>query len=163
MEETHQVVTLYDKLNWKKHIEKQTKKAQIALSTGRRMIGTRWGLQPKQTEWLYKGTVRPILTYGSTVWINSLEKNCTNKTLEKIQRTACLMITGAMKSTPTAGMEALLNMTPLHIHIKNHILLYKAETNQHFETKRGRTTMEKRTYICNKTDSRRLGRTAHTK
>jgi hypothetical protein len=32
-----------------------------------------------------------------------------------IQRMACLAITGAMKSTPTAAMEVLLNMTPLDL------------------------------------------------
>jgi hypothetical protein len=31
---------------------------------------------------------------------------------------ACLAITGAMKSTPTAGMELLLNLTPLDLLIK---------------------------------------------
>jgi len=28
---------------------------------------------------------------------------------------ACLAITGAMKSTPTAAMEVLLNLTPLNL------------------------------------------------
>jgi hypothetical protein len=35
--------------------------------------------------------------------------------LGRIQRIACLAITGAMKSTPTAAMEALLNLTPLDL------------------------------------------------
>ena len=93
-------VIIDEKLNWRKHIENQTRKAQIALSTSRKMIGTKWGLKPKQTEWIYKGIVRPILTYGSIVWVNSLEKKYVRKALEKIQRTACLMMTGAMRSTP---------------------------------------------------------------
>jgi len=38
----------------------------------------------------------------------------TTKTqLGMIQRMACLAITGAMKSTPIAAMEILLNLTPL--------------------------------------------------
>jgi hypothetical protein len=39
---------------------------------------------------------------------------CTGK-LGRIQRMACLAITGAMKSTPTAAMEVLLNLTPLNL------------------------------------------------
>ena len=38
--------------------------------------------------------------------------------LNKVQRMACLGITGAMKTCPTAAMEALLGLTPLHLHIK---------------------------------------------
>lgn len=35
--------------------------------------------------------------------------------LAKVQRLACLCITGAMKSSPTAALEALLNLPPLHL------------------------------------------------
>ena len=111
-------VTIDNKLNWRKHIENQTKKAQIALNVGRRMIGQSWGLKPKQMTWLYRSVVRPILTYGAIVWVNSIERTYINKLLQKVQRTACMMITGAMKSTPTAGIERLLNITPIHLHIK---------------------------------------------
>jgi hypothetical protein len=40
-----------------------------------------------------------------------------NIQLGKIQRMACLAITGAMKSTPTVAMEVLLNLTPLNLMI----------------------------------------------
>ena len=85
---------------------------------GRRMIGPSWGLKPKQMIWLYKSIVRPILTYGAIVWVISLERIHINKLLQKVQRTACMMITGAMKSTPTSGIKRLLNITPIHLHIK---------------------------------------------
>ena len=40
----------------------------------------------------------------------------TTKTqLGRIQRMACLAITGAMKSAPTAAVEVLLNLTPLYL------------------------------------------------
>jgi hypothetical protein len=61
----------------------------------------------------------------------------TNKIqLSRIQKMACLNITGAMKSTPTAAMEMLLNMTPLHLLImaearmelyRLHILIHPAD------------------------------------
>jgi hypothetical protein len=37
--------------------------------------------------------------------------------LGRIQRMTCLAITGAMKSTPTAAMEVLLDLTPLDLFI----------------------------------------------
>jgi hypothetical protein len=33
----------------------------------------------------------------------------------RIQRTVCLAVTGAMRSTPTAVMEVLLDLTPLEL------------------------------------------------
>ena len=73
---------------------------------GKRMIGKKWGLGPKQAYWLYTAIVRPMLMYGSLVWIAGVKGAVIRKELVKVQRLACLMITRAMKSTPTAGIEA---------------------------------------------------------
>ena len=112
-------VTIDENLTWKTHVENQTKKAQMALITGRRMIGQKWGLNPTQTMWLYKTIVRPILTYGCIVWVKSLERKNIKKMLNKVQRTACMMITGGMKSTPTAGMELMIGLSPICTHVKS--------------------------------------------
>jgi len=50
--------------------------------------------------------------------------------LGKIQRMACLAITGAMKSTPTATMEILLNLTPFDLVIlaQTRMALYRLHT-----------------------------------
>jgi len=45
-------------------------------------------------------------------------QNTTKTQLGRIQRMACLAITGAMKSTTTAAMETLLNLTPLDLVIQ---------------------------------------------
>ena len=68
--------------------------------------------------WLYTAVVRPITSYGAVLWTKKLEENKVIKDLCKFQRKACLMITNASCSTPTAGMEAVLSMRPLHIHLK---------------------------------------------
>ena len=75
------------------------------------MVGQRWGLNPKVTQWLYTAIVRPILTYGSVILVNCLHKDGIVKELTKVQRLALKMITGCMHSTPTAGMEVTLGMT----------------------------------------------------
>ena len=38
--------------------------------------------------------------------------------LKKVQRLACLSVTSAMQTTPTAAMEAMLCLLPLHLHVK---------------------------------------------
>jgi len=42
-------------------------------------------------------------------------KNISRMELSKLQRLACLAITGAMKTTPTAAIEVLLRLSPLHV------------------------------------------------
>ena len=111
-------VVLDTKLSWKPHVKAQVKKAKASLMIGRRMIGKRWGLSPKVTHWLYTAIVRPMLTYGAVVWINCLNKKGLTEDLRKVQRLALKMITGCMHSTPTAGMETLLGMTPIEETLK---------------------------------------------
>jgi hypothetical protein len=65
--------------------------------------------------WLYTGVIRPSIFYGALFWWSKVMQKTTKIQLGRIQRMACLAVTGAMKSTPTAAMEALLNLTPLDL------------------------------------------------
>jgi hypothetical protein len=49
------------------------------------------------------------------VWWSKVMQKTTKIKLGRIQRMACLAIMGAMKSTPTAAMEMLLNLTLLDL------------------------------------------------
>jgi hypothetical protein len=61
--------------------------------------------------WLYTRAIRPSILYGALIWRPKVTQKTTKTQLGRIQRMACLAITGAMKSTPTAAMEVLLNLT----------------------------------------------------
>ena len=65
--------------------------------------------------WLYTSVIRPFISYGALVWSPNVTQKTTKIQLGRIQRMACLAIEGAMKSTPTAAMEMLLNLTPLDL------------------------------------------------
>jgi len=72
-----------------------------------------------------------MIIYGAVVWHRKTELATTKKTLEMVQRFACLCITGAMRSTLTAALEVILNHTPLHIMVRRtaweaHLRLDKA-------------------------------------
>ena len=43
--------------------------------------------------------------------------------LDKLQRGGCIAALNATRSTPTQGMEIILGLTPLHIHIKSTIIM----------------------------------------
>jgi hypothetical protein len=76
-----------------------------------------WGLRPKVVHWLYTSVIRPSVTFASTVWWPGCQTGSAKKLLDKIQiqRLACLGITGAMRTTPTRAMEALIGLPPLEL------------------------------------------------
>jgi hypothetical protein len=67
--------------------------------------------------WLYTRVIRPFILYGALVWWPKVAQKNTKTQLGRIQRMACLVCTGAMRTTPTAAMEVLLNLTPLELMI----------------------------------------------
>ncbi|XP_050339722.1 uncharacterized protein LOC126766064 [Bactrocera neohumeralis] len=99
-------LTLNSTLRWKQHIDLTMVKATKALMVCNRLAGRSWGCKPRIIRWLYTMIVRPIVTYGAVVVALKLSK---------LQRLACVCMTGAMRTCPTAALEALLELTPLHL------------------------------------------------
>ncbi|KAI5754342.1 hypothetical protein M8J77_007902 [Diaphorina citri] len=128
-------ITLDHKLNWNKHLEKISKKATAATWTCRRLFGRTWGLKPHMIHWSYVAIIRPMVTYASMVWWPKTEEKTAQAVLQKIQRLACLNITGAMRTCPTAAMETMLDMLPLYLHIKKDAMLsaLRLSTTKHFK------------------------------
>jgi len=69
--------------------------------------------------WLYTAIVRPILLYGNIVWWRSLGKNCNLRILHKIQRSAELCISGALRTTATEALNTTLDLQPLDLLAKS--------------------------------------------
>ena len=108
-------ITLDSRLTWNQHLQKTIRKTQTTFAMVRRTCGKKWGLRPSMVHWLYTRVIRPSIFYGALVWWPKVIQKTTKTQLGRIQRMACLAITGAMKSTPTAAMEVLLNLTPLNL------------------------------------------------
>ena len=102
-------------LTWRDNIENRIKKANNALYISKQLIGKKWGLKPKLIHWIYTAVVRPILTYGCVVWWTALNKKTYLENITKVQRLACLFITGAMRSTPTSALEVMLGLHTLDL------------------------------------------------
>src|SRR5690606_30824705 len=111
-------VVLDEKLTWNAHVDRLVKRAKSSLIYCSRAIGKTWGLSPKIAHWLYTAVIRPIITYASIVWWDKTRQLTTQRKLARIQRTGLLFITGAMKTTPTAAMETLLGIPPLHMEVE---------------------------------------------
>src|SRR5699024_3046257 len=82
------------------------------------LAGRTWGCNPNILRWMYIMIVRPIMTYGAIAWHSKAEQSTTRKTLNTVQRLACTCITGAMRTCPTAALEVITDLTPLHLVIE---------------------------------------------
>lgn len=111
-------VILDSSLTWSPHIEHVKQKAKTSFWTCRRMVGSNWGLKPKMIHWLYTQVILPRIAYGSVVWWHKTKQKKVIQELSGLQRMASVSITGAMKTTPGAALEVLLNLTPLHLKIE---------------------------------------------
>ncbi len=74
-------------------------------------IGRAWLLSSKMTVWLYKRMIIPKITYAAIAWWYILDVALARYELERLQRAACIMITGAMRTNPTTKvLETLLDL-----------------------------------------------------
>lgn len=106
----HLGVTLDKKLNWNSHLDKVITKGTNALWVCSKALGKTWGLRPNMVHWIYSAIVRPKITYASLIWWPKTNEVTAQKKLGKLQRLACISMTGAMKSTPSVALDALLNI-----------------------------------------------------
>ena len=111
-------VYLDSKLLMNKHIDECVTKGLRSLWASRSMVSRTWGMNPLIASWLYKQVIVPRITYGSIIWWHRANLKTYAQRLDKIHRLALLMITGAMKSTPTLGMGAALDILPLNIMVE---------------------------------------------
>ncbi|XP_018579651.1 uncharacterized protein LOC108917505 [Anoplophora glabripennis] len=59
-----------------------------------------------------------MLAYWAVVWWPKSQQTTARQKLSQVQRIACLSITGAMRTTPTIAMEAMLCLLPLDIYLR---------------------------------------------
>nr|XP_018908153.1 PREDICTED: ribonuclease H-like [Bemisia tabaci] len=101
------------------------------MNLARRSVGKRWGLKLAITKWVYTSIVRPIITYAACIWWEKTEQKGARNKLDSLQRLACLYTTGAVRTTPTAAMEVMLGLPPLHLAVKGEAVAgaFRLKTN----------------------------------
>jgi hypothetical protein len=68
---------------------------------------------------LYCACVLTIATYGSRLWLyEGAAMKGPLDSLRKVQRRACLWITGTLKTSPMGAPETLAGVPPIHLHVK---------------------------------------------
>ena len=76
----------------------------------KRAVGPTWGLTPKTCRWMYTVVIRPILSYGTVIWVRALNTASNINKLKRVQALALRIMTGALPSTP---FESLDNITDI--------------------------------------------------
>jgi len=112
-------VILESRLTWKEHMDVKVKKAQNSMWACRRACGVTWGLKPRVVHWLYIAIIRLSVTFASLVWWPGCQTASAKMKLSRVQRLACLGITGAMCTTPTNAVEALICLPPLDLVVQS--------------------------------------------
>ena len=113
-------VTIDNGLTFKSHIESKIDGAKRKLMILGKIFGKAWGPHPGAVKWAYTGIVRPALAYAAVVWAHKAQTEEMKTKLSRLQRFALLQIAPVRKSTPTAALELLYNIMPVHLFLKEH-------------------------------------------
>ncbi len=116
-------VILHDKLTRKAHVRAQVKKGLKALWSCNEYIGRTRGLSPKMALRLYKCVIISKITYEAVAWWVGMYTALTRSELERLQRVACIMITGAMRTTLTKVLEMFLDLPTLGMVVESVALM----------------------------------------
>jgi len=106
-------------LSFKEHVQYYSTKA-LSMVKAMGMLGnSSRGLLPLQKCLLYRSCVVPIATYGFRLWFfTGAPTKAQVLLLAAMQRKAALWILGAFCTSPTGGIEALVGLIPIHLHLK---------------------------------------------
>ena len=106
-------VTLDSKLHWTPHINDKINKTKKYLGMVANMTRNNWGPKPKLMRWAYIGIVRPMLCYGAMIWGHRAPELM--EKFRRINRMAINTFASFPRSTPTAALEVMLDIQPLHL------------------------------------------------
>jgi hypothetical protein len=76
-----------------------------------------FGFDDKRLRFLYSSAVKPIFTYGCSVWVSFLKTKAGTKKVRSFQRTICRFIICAFKTAPTESLILLSNLLPLDLRV----------------------------------------------
>ncbi|GBN04245.1 Putative protein in type-1 retrotransposable element R1DM [Araneus ventricosus] len=110
-------VTLDHKLSWLPHVIEQGKRAMDQYQNLCRIAGITWGINKNIRRLLYKRVIERTLCHGATAWGHNMTSRLQKK-LDSIQRLFLLYITGAYRTIPTAALQVVTGLQPLHLQIQ---------------------------------------------
>ena len=111
-------VILDKSLTWNSHLSYISNKALKTTFACQRLYGKTWGLKLKMTAWLYRTITVPMITNASLAWWPKIEQDKAQTTLNRVHRVACLGVTEAIRTCPSAALGALTVLKTPHLAVK---------------------------------------------
>ena len=106
------------KLNFNYHIHFYATKCLSTLSAMKMLENSSRGLLPIQKQLLYRICILPIALYKFQLWFFKRAPIVNNLTeLKKIQWRAAFWITGTFQTSPSEGIEAIVDLIPINLHL----------------------------------------------
>ncbi len=109
-------ISVDSKLTFGPHIREKAKKAIRLLYQFRTSLGQLWGPSLFLMRWVLTGIVCPKVMYGAIVWANKATNY--KEHVDSVQRLGLLALTHVHHSTPTARLEAALDVMPLDLYVQ---------------------------------------------
>ena len=108
-------VILDRKLNWAEHLEAQCRRFITTFWLCRRAFGRTWCLGPRMTAWFYSVILKPRLLFAAVVWWPRILLKTVQAKMSRLQTLIFTVITGAMRTRPTAAVGFIVCEGPIHI------------------------------------------------
>lgn len=115
-------VTFDTRLRFNKHIENKLVKAKKHLMLLRNAITTTWGPSPRALKWGYNGIILQSFLYGSNVAARACRTKAVQEKMTKLNRLIACCMVSMRKSTPTNGLEVILDLPPLDLKVEERAL-----------------------------------------
>jgi ribonuclease HI len=110
-------VILDDKLSFRLHIKDKIQQTKGKLALLRNRVRKEHECNPTWLKYCYIAVAQPTLTYAAHIWIHKLTAQH-RKQMLKISRIACTIIAPQIGNAPTDGLEVILGLIPLDIHLE---------------------------------------------
>jgi ribonuclease HI len=107
-----------ERLDWQHHLNIVTSKAKQNMRNLVNSLGKTWGPTPTLTRWLYTAIIRPQISYAAHIWASTLKVHKLDQISRHIQRWALKQIGVFREKTPTAGLEIIAAIPPLHLYLQ---------------------------------------------
>ncbi|GBM36461.1 hypothetical protein AVEN_234838-1 [Araneus ventricosus] len=107
-------VIIDNKLNWVDHLINMKTKLTHLHQKITRIAGTNWRLNKDFRRRLYKTAAERMILHGAAAWAYSLSAR-QSRLLNSIQRKFLINVTGAYSTTPTAALQVIKGIVPLHM------------------------------------------------
>ena len=107
-------VKITQNLDWTPHIVEKADKARKLIFASQNYVGKTYGVRPGLMKWIWTSIVTPIMLYACHVWAKKVTMR-QKLILNQINRLALLGIAPVHRGTPTAGLEVIYGIPPLHL------------------------------------------------